>query len=183
MTRPTHCSRLDCSRADFLRAERTGSLGVRTARSSAPSSIFDADEGSNGERRRHCWPRRCHEGAGSRPIADETLTQVRENARVEAYVAVTDGDWYRFLARRTDLNEVNFWRPGGGRGFHRIAVGEPFFFKTHHPHNRVVGGGFYSGFAPLKVSEAWDLFGHANGVQDLDQMRHRVGQGAHRHRC
>ena len=96
--------------------------------------------------------------------------------RVEAYVAVTDGDWYRFLARRPDLDEVNFWRPGGGRGFHRIDVGEPLFFETHHPHNRVVGGGFYSGFAPLKVSEAWDLFGHANGVQDLDQMRLRVGQ-------
>src|SRR5436190_1149761 len=89
--------------------------------------------------------------------------------RVEAYVAVTDGDWYRFLARRPDLDEVNFWRPGGGRGFHRIAIGEPFFFKTHHPHNRVVGGGFYSAFAPLQVSEAWDLFGDANGVQDLDQ--------------
>jgi putative restriction endonuclease len=96
--------------------------------------------------------------------------------RVEAYVAVTDGEWYRFLAGRPELDEVNFWRPGGGRGFHRIAVGEPFFFKTHHPHNRVVGGGFYSGFAPLKVSEAWDLYGYANGVEDLDQMRRRVGQ-------
>jgi putative restriction endonuclease len=95
---------------------------------------------------------------------------------VEAYVAVTDDDWYRFLARRPELDEVNFWRPGGGRAFRRIAVGEPFFFKTHHPHNRVVGGGFYSGFAPLTVSEAWDLYGYANGVEDLDQMRRRVGR-------
>ncbi len=95
---------------------------------------------------------------------------------MEAYVAVTDEDWYRFLSHRPELDEVNFWRPRGGRGFHRIAVGEPFFFKTHHPHNRVVGGGFYSGFAPMKMSEAWDLFGHANGVQDLDEMRQRVGQ-------
>src|SRR5215470_5459949 len=94
---------------------------------------------------------------------------------MDAYIAVTDGDWYRFLARRPELDEVNFWRPGGGRGFHRIAVGEPFF-KTHHPHNRVVGGGFYSGFAPLTVSEAWDLYGYANGVEDLGQMRRRVGQ-------
>jgi hypothetical protein len=49
---------------------------------------------------------------------------------VDTYVAVTDGEWYRVLARRPELDEVNFSRPGGGRGFHRIAVGEPFFFKT-----------------------------------------------------
>jgi putative restriction endonuclease len=95
--------------------------------------------------------------------------------RVKAYVGVTDGDWYRFLAARPDLTEVNFWRPGGGRAFHVLEVGEPFFFKTHAPHNQVVGGGFYSGFAPLKVSEAWEFYGHANGVEDLTQMRRRIG--------
>jgi len=42
---------------------------------------------------------------------------------------------------------VNFWRPAGGRRFAAIAPGEQFFFKTHHPHNRIVGGGLYSGFA------------------------------------
>jgi putative restriction endonuclease len=92
-----------------------------------------------------------------------------------AYVGVTDDDWYRFLLGRPDLTEVNFWRPGGARGFHVLEVGEPFFFKTHAPHNRVVGGGFYSGFAALKVSEAWEFYGHANGVEDLIQMRLRIG--------
>ena len=48
-----------------------------------------------------------------------------------------------------------------------MAEGEPFFFKTHAPHNRVVGGGFFSGFAPLRVSEAWRLLGAANGVASL----------------
>lgn len=57
-----------------------------------------------------------------------------------------------------------------------LTVGEPFFFKTHHPHNRVVGGGFYSGFAELALSEAWELFGEANGVTGLTQMRLRVGR-------
>jgi hypothetical protein len=30
---------------------------------------------------------------------------------VRAYVAVTDGEWYRFLAARSAVDEVNFWRP------------------------------------------------------------------------
>lgn len=95
---------------------------------------------------------------------------------MRAYVGVTDGDWYRFLAARPDLTEVNFWRPGGGRAFRVLEIGEPFFFKTHAPHNRVVGGGFYSGFASLKLSEAWEFYGHANGAETLAQMRLRIGQ-------
>jgi putative restriction endonuclease len=95
---------------------------------------------------------------------------------VRAYVGVTDGEWYRFLAARPSLNEVNFWRPSGGREFRVLTPGEPFFFKTHYPHNRVVGGGFYSGFAQLPVSEAWEFFGEANGAASLDQMRMQVGR-------
>jgi putative restriction endonuclease len=95
---------------------------------------------------------------------------------VRAYVGVTDGDWYRHLADRPELTEANFWRPGGGREFGALAVGEPFFFKTHHPHNRVVGGGFYSDFARLKVSEAWDFYGAANGAQTYHEMRRRISR-------
>lgn len=95
---------------------------------------------------------------------------------VKAYVGVTDGDWYRFLAARPTLNEVNFWRPSGGRTFRVLTPGEPFFFKTHYPHNRVVGGGFFSGFAELRISEAWEFFGQANGTATLDEMRQRVGR-------
>lgn len=69
-------------------------------------------------------------------------------------MGVTDNEWFRFLAARPELDAVNFWRPGGGREFGVLTHGEPFFFKTHSPHNRVVGGGFYSGFAALRVSEA-----------------------------
>ena len=95
---------------------------------------------------------------------------------MKAYVGVTDGDWYQFLASRPDIEEVNFWRPAGGRGFKALNPGEPFFFKSHHPHNRIVGGGFYSGFAALRVSEAWDFFGLGNGVTSLARMRERVGR-------
>jgi putative restriction endonuclease len=95
---------------------------------------------------------------------------------VKAYVGVTDGDWYRFLAARPELTEVNFWQPSGGREFRVLRPGEPFFFKTHHPDNRVVGGGIFSGFARQPLSEAWELFGEANGTADLLEMRSRIGR-------
>jgi putative restriction endonuclease len=94
---------------------------------------------------------------------------------VRAYVGVTDHTWYRFLAARPLMTEVNFWQPSGGREFRVLSPGEPFFFKTHYPHNRVVGGGFFSDSARLRVSEAWEFFGEANGVDSIDQMRARIG--------
>jgi putative restriction endonuclease len=95
---------------------------------------------------------------------------------VRAYVGVTDNDWYRFLAARPVMTEVNFWQPSGARQFRVLAPGEPFFFKTHYPHNRLVGGGFFSDSVRLTVSEAWELFGEANGVATVEQMRARIGR-------
>jgi putative restriction endonuclease len=90
-------------------------------------------------------------------------------------VGVTDDSWYRFLAARPEVTEVNFWQPSGGRQFRVLAPGEQFFFKTHYPHNKVVGGGFFSDSARLRVSEAWEFFGPANGVASVAQMRARIG--------
>ena len=95
---------------------------------------------------------------------------------VRAYVGVTDNSWYRFLADRPGVTEVNFWQPSGAREFRVLAPGEPFFFKTHYPHNKLVGGGFFSDSARLKVSEAWELFGEANGVASIAEMRARIGR-------
>ena len=44
---------------------------------------------------------------------------------MRAFVAVTDKDWYQFLAGRPDLDEVNFWQPGGNRVFRTLKPGEP----------------------------------------------------------
>lgn len=93
----------------------------------------------------------------------------------KAYVGVTDGDWVRHLAA-AGADEVNFWRPGGDRAFRVLQVGEPFFFKLHAPDNRVVGGGIFSGFAALRVSEAWRIFGEANGAATFHEMRVRVAR-------
>jgi putative restriction endonuclease len=93
---------------------------------------------------------------------------------VRGFVGVTDNSWYRLLARRPDLlGEVDFWRPGGG-GFRALRPGEPFFFKTHAPHNRVVGGGFFGGAARLPASGAWELLGPANGAISLGQMLDQI---------
>jgi len=57
---------------------------------------------------------------------------------VRDYVGVTDTDWYRFLAARPDLSEVNFWRPSGGRGFHSLSVGGSY--SSLKERGRVKGG-------------------------------------------
>jgi putative restriction endonuclease len=90
-----------------------------------------------------------------------------DNGGVRAYVGVTDRGWYQFLAARPELAEVNFWRPGGGQAFRALAPGEPFFFKSHYPDNKIVGGGFFTGFVQLRVSEAWNLLGPGNGAASL----------------
>jgi len=95
---------------------------------------------------------------------------------MKVYVGITDMDWYRTLAAQPEIREVNFWKPGGEGGFRALSPGEPFLFKTHWPHNRIVGGGYFECFARLPLSSAWDFFGSGNGVADLDQMRIRVGQ-------
>ena len=36
--------------------------------------------------------------------------------------------------------------------------------------------GFFSDSARLRVSEAWEFFGEANGVADVTEMRARIGR-------
>jgi putative restriction endonuclease len=83
---------------------------------------------------------------------------------MNAFVGITDYDWFRFLASRPDLEEVNFWRPGGRAGFKALRPGELFLFKLHAPRHFVVGGGLFAHFTKLPASLAWDAFGEANGA-------------------
>jgi len=44
---------------------------------------------------------------------------------VRTFVAVTDKEWYAFLAGRQHLDEINFWQPGGNRVFVARRHGVP----------------------------------------------------------
>jgi HNH endonuclease len=93
---------------------------------------------------------------------------------MKAYVAVTDKDWYTFLRQKTELDEVNFWQPGGNRAFSALEPSELFLFKLHYPEHFIVGGGFFAHSTILPASFAWDAFGEKNGAATLEEMRVRI---------
>lgn len=95
-------------------------------------------------------------------------------AGLKAYVAVTDGDWFRFLSSQEGIDEVNFWQPGGGRDFHVLSFGAPLLFKLHWPLNFIAGGGFFASFTRLPVSIVWETFGTKNGARSYAEMRSRI---------
>ncbi len=90
------------------------------------------------------------------------------------YVAVTDNEWFRFLRSQSDLDEANFWQPGGSRQFRTLQPGEPLLFKLHSPENFIAGGGFFAHSSILPSTVAWEAFGPKNGVPSLEEMRRRV---------
>ena len=83
---------------------------------------------------------------------------------MRAVVGVTDNAWAAYLREHPYLTEANFWLPSASATFRALQVGEPFLFKTHWPQNKIVGGGFFSGYDEFSVAEAWELFGEGNGV-------------------
>jgi putative restriction endonuclease len=93
---------------------------------------------------------------------------------VRVWVGVTDWDWFRQLAAEPELDEVNFWQPGGSREFKALRPGELFLFKLHAPRRSIVGGGFFAHSSRLPVSLAWNAFGTKNGATSLPQMRARI---------
>jgi putative restriction endonuclease len=64
--------------------------------------------------------------------------------QLTAYVGLTDRDWFNFLSRRAELDEVNFWQPRASTAFAALKLGEPSLFKLHSPDNYVVVGGFFA---------------------------------------
>ncbi len=97
-----------------------------------------------------------------------------KSGSLNAYVAVTDNDWFSFLSQRPEFDEVNFWTPSGNVNFKALDPGQPFLFKLHHPLNYIVGGGFFGHFSRLPVSLAWDVFGEKNGAESFPHMRSRI---------
>lgn len=84
---------------------------------------------------------------------------------MNTYVAATDNDWFRFLADRDGVDEVNFWypKPWGGQ-FGVLTDGQPLLFKLKRPHNAIAGGGFFKHYWEVPLSIAWETFGSKNGA-------------------
>jgi putative restriction endonuclease len=96
---------------------------------------------------------------------------------MRAYVGITDFDWYRFLSGRPDLDEINFWKPGGKSGFRALSPGEMFLFKLHAPRQFIVGGGYFAHFSPsVPATLAWQSFGEKNGAASFDEMLARISK-------
>ena len=93
---------------------------------------------------------------------------------MKSLIAITDHEWFQFLASRPDLDEVNFWRP---RDLDRpnIAPGTPFIFKLRHKYgDAIVGFAFFLRHDVLPAWRAWDVFEQANGATSFADMRLRL---------
>jgi putative restriction endonuclease len=99
---------------------------------------------------------------------------------LRAYVALTDGDWFKLLAAQTDLEEINFWQPGGNRRFSVLSPGELFLFKLKAPVRAIVGGGFFAYSTILPLSFAWETFEIGNGARSLMEMQILIERNRHK---
>lgn len=115
-------------------------------------------------------------------LQQEAVDRNRYVARVKIVVGVTDNRWASFLRDQTEVTEANFWQPSP-HGFKALAPGEPFLFKTKDPKKfrgvdipgySLVGGGFFDEYVELRVSEAWAIWGTANGVATESELTERA---------
>lgn len=95
---------------------------------------------------------------------------------MQAYIGVTDYDWFDLLRGIPDIEEVNFWQPGGSQIFRAVNSGELFLFKLHYPYHVIVGGGIFAYSTLLPISLAWEAFGVKNGTTSLLEMRSHIGK-------
>jgi len=101
--------------------------------------------------------------------------QPRDEGRQNLWIGVTDNDWFDVVSHIPDIDEVNFWQPGGRAfTFKILQPGEPFFFKLHSPLNFIVGGGFFAHWTRLPISLAWEVFGEKNGAHSFEEMRNLI---------
>ncbi|MDY4193547.1 MAG: HNH endonuclease [Bariatricus sp.] len=93
---------------------------------------------------------------------------------MQMYVGITDYDWYEFLKSK-NAEEVNFWKPGT-QPFKALQENDMFLFKLHHPHNYIVGGGFFVKYSLLPTYLAWEAFGEKNGTKTLRELNDAIGK-------
>ena len=91
---------------------------------------------------------------------------------INAFVAVTDYEWYRRLSASPQIDEVNFWRPGGKAAFRALAAGEPFLIKLKAPRE------FHRGRCILRALHATSL--HTRVGRVPREKRHAHVRGVSR---
>ena len=89
---------------------------------------------------------------------------------MNVYIYPTDRDWYSFLSLRRDLDEVNFWRPGGKQRFGLLTPGDLLLFRLGKPDNVIAGGGVYTHFSFAPLFQAWEAFGEKNGTASYNSF-------------
>jgi len=94
---------------------------------------------------------------------------------VRYWIGITDFEWYRFLAARPDLPEVNFWQPSARRQPVKLDAGQLFVFKLHSPQGGwIVGGGWFLKYEVMPIRWTWDAFGNENGAATFEEMVARI---------
>ena len=84
-------------------------------------------------------------------------------------ISTTDNNWFKFL-KDNDFNSfVNFWTPTPWN-IKTIKNGERWYFLLKSPIREIGGFGEFSEYKNLTAIEAWRLYGHKNGTDDLDQF-------------
>jgi putative restriction endonuclease len=94
---------------------------------------------------------------------------------MKLWVGITDNKWFALHASKSDVEEVNFWKPSSKVGFRALQWGEPFLFKLKGA-RYIAGGGFFTKFLQLPLSLAWDAFGEANGARSLAELRELIAR-------
>jgi putative restriction endonuclease len=91
------------------------------------------------------------------------------------FIAVTDHEWFEFLASIAPLDEVNFWRPSDTRTPRQLEVGPPVHLKRgQRIDGRSVGYGVLSHHDVFPAWLAWDNFDVKNGARTFAEMRSRI---------
>jgi len=49
---------------------------------------------------------------------------------MKGFIGVTDNDWFDFLSGQPEIDEVNFWQPGGRSQFKSLQLGEPLSLQA-----------------------------------------------------
>jgi putative restriction endonuclease len=97
----------------------------------------------------------------------------------EAFVALTDRNWFDFLMERADngrVDEVNFWQPKATSPMKKMLPGEPVFFRLKKPDYTIAGYGFFAHFQLLDLDLAWQTFGEKNGDPTRERFFERIGE-------